>query len=137
MSRHAECARRFYDALNKRGIEALDSFFDSDVVVVEPPDLPDAATTHGLQAARAGLAKFTSLFDELGVTIEEPVVRGDRTFTTIHVVGTGTGSGATVELTRHDVLTWRDAKVVRAELNFDREAALRVFESEQDDREVR
>ena len=90
--------------------------------------MPDAATTHGIDAARAGLARFTSLFDAFVVTVEEMAQRGDRTFATIRFVGTGTGGGVAIDAIRHDVATWRDGRVVRFEAYFDRDTAVRAYE---------
>ena len=127
--RNAEAARRFYEAFNREGLDAIsDRHFHEDVVVVEPSELPDSAQTRGLQAARAGLAKFVDLFDDVVVAVDEILERDERTLTAIRVSAAGKESGAVVETTRFDLATWSDERVTRIELFFDREAAEAAFE---------
>jgi ketosteroid isomerase-like protein len=122
---NVELARRYYEAFNRVGLDAIsDEHFHDDVVVVEPPEMPDAAVTEGLEPARAGLARFVDLFDDLTVTIDEIVEKGERTLTAISFTATGKGSGAEVDGTRFDLATWRDGRVARLELFFDKAEAL-------------
>ncbi len=124
---NAELAKRFYEAFNREGLDAIsDEHFHDYVVVVEPPEMPDAATTQGLEAARAGLARFVDLFEYVGVTIDGVVAKGDRTFTTIDVFATGK-SGVETESTRFDIATWRDGRMTRLDLFFTREFADAAF----------
>ena len=124
---NAELAKRFYEAFNREGLNAINvEHLHDDVVVVEPPEMPDAAVTQGLEAARAGLARFVDLFEYVGVTIREVVAKGDRTFTTIDVSATGK-SGVATESTRFDVATWREGRMERLDLFFTRELADSAF----------
>ena len=128
---NAERARRFYEAFNRVGLDAIsDEHLHEDVVVVEPPDLPDAAETQGLKAARAGLAKFVDMFDAVTVAVDDVVVKGERTLTRISVTAAGKGSGASVDVVRFDIATWRDGRMARLDLFFDGERAASAFENE-------
>ena len=123
-------ARRFYEAFNREGLDAISvEHFHEDVVIDEPPELPDSAETHGLESARAGLARFVDLFDDVTVTIDEVVAKGERTLTTISFSGAGKGSGAAVDATRFDVATWRDGRIARMDLYFNGEQANVAFEA--------
>lgn len=127
---NSELARRFYEAFNREGLDAIsDEHFHDDVVIAEPRELPDSAETQGLESARAGLAKFVDHFDAVTVTIDEIVAKGGRTLATISVSAAGKGSGVTVDATRFDIATWRDGRMARLDLFFDGEEAEAAFES--------
>lgn len=129
---NAELARRFYEAFNREGLDAIsDEHFHEDVVIDEPPELPDSAETQGLESARAGLAKFVNHFDDVTVTIDEIVVKGERTLATISVSAAGKESGVAVDATRFDIATWHDGRIARMNLFFDSEQAEATFESEE------
>src|SRR5687768_5516333 len=105
---NAELARRYYEAFNRVGLDAISTeHFHDDVMVVEPPEMPDAAVTQGLEPARAGLARFVDLFDDVTVTIDEIVEKGEQTLTTISFSATGKGSGVAIDAPRFDIATWR------------------------------
>lgn len=130
MGENADRARQGYQAFNRVGLEAInDEFFHTDVVVAEPPELPDSTVTQGLDPARAGLVKFLELFDDVAVTADEIIERGDRTLAAIRFSGTGKGSGVAVDAARFDVATWRDGKISRMEAYLDREPAEKALDA--------
>jgi ketosteroid isomerase-like protein len=125
---NAELARRYYDAFNREGLDAISGeHFHDDVVVAEPPEMPDAAVTQGLESARAGLARFVELFDDVTVTVDEVVEKGERTLTTISVSAAGKGSGVALDSVRYDIATWSNGRIARLDLFFTRALAEEAF----------
>jgi ketosteroid isomerase-like protein len=109
--------RRAVDAYQRGDIETVLGILDSEVVVYQPPELPNAGTYKGHEGFMTWIGAWLEAWEEFTIEIEriEPV--GER-----HVVvdmlsrGVGKGSGIEVEQTLAYMWELRDGKAVAQHL---------------------
>jgi steroid delta-isomerase-like uncharacterized protein len=109
--------RRFYDALNKGDMDALDAFVAQDVVDHNP--LPNQAP--GLKGVKDAINVFRGGFPDIRVTNEDVLAEGNKVVVRSVGRGTNTGSmlgipatGKQVEFGSIDIFVVKDGKLVEA-----------------------
>jgi ketosteroid isomerase-like protein len=119
-----ETVRRFVDAFNRRELAAVIGDLDPDVELHEWPEAPEARTYRGADGVQEAIDGWFETWSWMHVEIVDVFATGNHVFVTLHQRAEGRGSEAQVELTSHNVYTFRDGKVVRVELFTEREPAL-------------
>lgn len=110
-----ETVALIYDGWARGDFEAGLEHFDSDVVYVLRPDLPDAGTYEGLEGLRRYTLGFLESWERVTIGLEWQQQEGDRILARVNQRGTGRGSGAEVGIDYFHVWTFRDGRVLRLE----------------------
>ena len=80
-------ARRFYEELNARNLDAFDEFMAADIIDHNPPPRQGP----GLAGIKATMAMYISAFSDAKAEIELVIAKGD--YVTIYYTGSGTHDG--------------------------------------------
>jgi ketosteroid isomerase-like protein len=113
-----------YAALNRNDIPAFTAVFDPQIERIEPSDLPQGGTYHGLEAVSAHIAKARSTWAEGGCEPEHFIVAGERVIVLIHVRVRLKTESTWRDGRTADVYTFRDGKVIQFRTFFDQGQAL-------------
>jgi len=116
--------RRVYRDWGRGDFRAGTELFDSQIVLVLRPPLPETGTYHGPEAIGGYMRGFLEAWDEAAIAGEDFTVAGDRVLVSVHQQATGIGSGAPVDMRYFQVWTFRDGRVIRIESIHDRSEAL-------------
>ena len=81
-------------------------------VVMNPSD---EGPSYGFDAMRADWERWTSVFEDLRVTVEEIIDGGDQVVVVAHHEGLGQKSGVKVDTRFYEVYTLREGKVSRVD----------------------
>lgn len=125
-----EIVRRALEVFNRGGVEAVISggFWSPEVVFdFSTTAIPGLGVYRGYDEIRAFFEEdwFAAFpFEEWEVEFEELVDHGDQVIAMSRQRGRGTSSGAAAELEFTQIVTVRDAEIVRDEFYLDRQEAL-------------
>ena len=99
-------ARRFFEAVNRDDLDALDDLATDDIVGHVSPVVPFPGRGEGLAGVKEKIAALRAAFPDAEVTLEDLVVQGDLTAARLTLRGTHEGealglapTGAAVEVT--------------------------------------
>ena len=117
-------ARAFIDAYNRRDFDAAVESFDPDIDWVLPAH-QSSDSGRGPDEVRRFWEGLDETFEELRLEPQEFVDDGDQVATRLRYYGRGKGSGIVVEgELYHQVVTFRDGRMVRIEYFTDWDQAL-------------
>jgi uncharacterized protein len=117
-------ARAFIDAHNRRDFDAAVESFDPDIDWVLPAH-QSSDSGRGPDEVRRFWEGLDETFEELRLDPQEFVDDGDQVATRLRYYGRGKGSGIVVEgELYHQVVTFRDGRMVRIEYFTDWDKAL-------------
>lgn len=120
-----EAVRLGYDAYQRRDWELLQQGSHPDVVIVQPPDVPDAKTYEGPTAFAEAAADWPSQWEDFTLELVELIdVSPDKVVSVTHHHGRGAESGIEMDFTVAYVHTLRDGLLARMEMFFSRDEAL-------------
>ena len=123
-SENVALVRRYIEDFNRRDFESLIADTDPAVELSEWPEAPGAQTYHGQDGLRQAFGKWFESWEWMHLDIAELIDAGDHVLVGLNQRARGSGSGIEVEITSHNVYTFRDGKVTRLQLFIDREPAL-------------
>ena len=87
---------------------------------------PDSAVHRGVAAITKHHERWIESYPDLRLKGSEAKANGDRVFAWVRVVGHGAGSGLPVDMRLAHVLTFRDGKIARVGVYYDRSDALKA-----------
>lgn len=116
--------RQYIEAFNRRDIESVVADLAPDGELHEWHDAPGAQSYRGPEGVRAAMDTWFETWEWMELDIKEIVDLGDRVLVTLHQRAKGRGSGIEVEITSHNVYTFRNEKVTRIQLFIERAPAL-------------
>ena len=116
--------RRYVEAFNRRDLDSVAADMDPDVRLDEWHDAPGAQSYRGPAGVRAAMDTWFETWEWMQLDVKDIVDAGARVLITLHQRAKGRGSGIEVEITSHNVYTFRDGKVTRIQLFTEREPAL-------------
>ena len=124
----AETVRRFFEALNR---SRTGDFFPADLFdpAVEfdfSRRLVDPGVYRGLEAVRRWVEEEWAVYGAIEIVPEEVISVGDKLVASVVARGMGVLSGAAVEASVVNVLTFRAGRLLRLEYFGDREEAMRA-----------
>ena len=99
---------------------------DPEIEWIEDPRRADSRTYRGHEGVLASWKRWLDGFDQYGAVLEEVVDCGDRVLVSSRESGRGAISGATVDATNYQVLTFREGKVLRYQEFYDEADARRA-----------
>jgi ketosteroid isomerase-like protein len=116
--------RRYVEEFNRGDFDSVIANADPAVELSEWPEAPGAQTYHGPDGVRQAFEKWFETWEWMNLDIVELTDAGDHVLVSLNHRARGSGSGIEVEITSHNVYSFRDGKVVRVQLFIDREPAL-------------
>jgi ketosteroid isomerase-like protein len=124
--KNVEILKQVNAAANRGDLEAVAASYAPDVVwhdLQHGPDVP--AAVHGLEAVKQLWSDWLDVFPDLRIDISEYIDLGDTVVCPTHWHGSGSGSGAHVDLHVVDVYELQDGRVLRVTTGYEsKEAAL-------------
>lgn len=112
-----------FDAFNRGDFDAAVTYFDPDIVWLDPSEVPDAGVHHGPEQVKALWRSFAEQWTDMRMDPLEFAESGDRTLVRVHFSGKGRESGAPMEIEFFQLWTIRDACALRVDSFLSREAA--------------
>jgi len=121
----AELLQGALDAIERRDAGWLVEHCTPDVVIVQPPEVPDSKSYDGAEGAAEAMLDWSPIWEDLRIELLEVVGSDDRVAvgaTRHHARGLGSG----IEMDFEVFYVYRvvDRKLSRVEMYFDREQAL-------------
>jgi ketosteroid isomerase-like protein len=121
----AELVRRGFDALQQGELDLFDEMSTPDLVLIQPPEVPDAKTYEGRGAVREAMEDWPNQWEDFRLDLLEIVEIGDDVAVSVtRHRGRGSGSGIEMDFEVFYVHQGRDGKLARMEMFFSREQAL-------------
>ena len=115
MSReNVELAYRFYDAVNRRDLDAWLSVTDEDAELVSILVSVEGGY-HGHEGFRRWWEHVFNAFPDYKIDVEEVRDLGNLTVAAICLHGHGSGSGAPIDQSLSQAIEWRDGRATRVE----------------------
>jgi ketosteroid isomerase-like protein len=95
---NVEIVRAAFDAYLRGDMETLLGLMDPEIVVMQPPEVPDGSTPlHGHAGVMEAIAAWPEQWDDYRIEIAQIIDAGDRVAVRTHQRGRGKGSGVAVE----------------------------------------
>ena len=109
--KNVEIVKAAFNAWSRRDIASMLDLVDPEIVVVQPPDVPDAMTRHGRAGVMEAIAAWPEQWDDYQIEILQIADADDHVVVRTHQRGRGRGSGVEVEDEIWFVLGFRNGKV--------------------------
>jgi ketosteroid isomerase-like protein len=87
---------------------------------------PDSTVHSGVAAIAEHHERWIDSYPDLKLERLEAKANGDQVFAWVRVVGHGAGSGLAVDMDLAHVVTFRDGKIARVDVYYDRSEALKA-----------
>jgi ketosteroid isomerase-like protein len=126
MSREGvELIKRGFEEIKRGNLSWAEEMTHPDVVMVQPPEVPDAKTYEGRTAWAEAIADWPSQWEDFEMDLLEVIDVGDDTYVLVtRHRGRGRESGIDMDFRVFYVQRYRDGKLARVEMFFSREQAL-------------
>ncbi len=110
--KNVEIVRAAFDAWSRGDIDSILQLVDPEIVVMQPPEVPDAMTRHGRAGVMDAIGAWPGQWDDYRIEIVQIVEAGDHVAVRAHQRGRGKGSGVEVEGETWFVFGFRNGKVM-------------------------
>jgi ketosteroid isomerase-like protein len=120
-----DLVRLGFEAIQRGDMAAFDGMTTEDLVMVQPPEVPDSKTYEGRDAIADSLEDWPKQWEDFRMDLIEIIDAGDEAavMVTRHR-GRGRESGIEMDFEVFYVQRGRDGKLARTEMFFSREQAL-------------
>jgi ketosteroid isomerase-like protein len=130
---NVEIVNAAFDAYFRGDMESVLRLMDPEIVVIQPPEVPDATPLHGHPGVMDAIAAWPEQWDDYQLEIVQMVDAGEHVVVRTHQRGRGKRSGVEVEDEIWFVLGFRNGKVAEWRMfGVEREALKAAGLSEQD-----
>lgn len=120
-----ELVRAGFVAVARGDFSLVEEMSQPDVVMSQPPEVPDAKTYEGPSAIRAAMADWPSQWEDFRMDLLELIDAGDGVVVSVtRHRGRGRQSGIEMDFEVFYVHRLNEGKLARLEMFFDREQAL-------------
>jgi ketosteroid isomerase-like protein len=113
-----------YAAMTRRDYAAMEEFFDADIEVREPPELPGASVSRGRAGAVRILMKLQEAFADMEFRTHDFRQIDDCVLVSMDWLGRGVGSGVQSRVGLWHLWWFRNGLAVRVHAYLDRAQAL-------------
>jgi ketosteroid isomerase-like protein len=125
MSReNVEIVRRYVEAFNQGGPEAVRDLCDPDVEYCEDPKFPEARVYRGVDAVMRQFHEFGAAFEDYRFELEDLLLAGEKVVVIVQEHAVGQASGAKIDRRTGWIGTLRAGKILRLEIFLEPEDAL-------------
>jgi ketosteroid isomerase-like protein len=122
---NVELVRLGYEAFREGNWELVQENSHPDLVIVQPPEVPDAKTYRGPHAFADAAADWPSQWEDFKLELVELIdVDDERVIAVTRHHGRGAESGIEMDFTVAYLNTLRDSKLARVDMFFSRAQAL-------------
>ena len=108
---NVEIVRTAFDAYFRGDMESVFSLVDPEIVVMQPPEMPDAMPRHGHAGVMEAIAVWPEQWDDYQLEIVQIVDAGSHVAVRTHQRGRGRRSGVVVEDEIWFVAVFRNGKI--------------------------
>ena len=120
-----EAVRRVYREWAKGNFRAGPELYDPNLVLVQPPDLPESGVYLGMEGVRRYMEAFLDAWERITIEVEDIIETGDTLVAQVVQRAVGKESGIEpTELEYFQVWTFRGDRVIRLDVLRDRAEAL-------------
>jgi uncharacterized protein len=126
MSReNVEAVRSVWDAYARRDVQAMQILCSPDIVITQPPEVPDSKQYEGLPGVAQSIEDWPRQWDDFQLDVVEVVDANESQVVAMtHQRGRGHTSGLELDFDVAFVHTMRDGKISRVDMFLDRDQAL-------------
>jgi ketosteroid isomerase-like protein len=119
-----DLVRLGFEALQRGDMAAFDGMTTPDLVLVQPPEVPDAKTYEGQGAVAASMEDWPNQWEDFRMDLIEVVDAGDEVAVSVtRHRGRGRESGIEMDFEVFYLQRGRNGKLARVEMFFNREQA--------------
>jgi ketosteroid isomerase-like protein len=123
----AELVEQGFEAVKEGDLDLFDEMSTPDLVMTQPPEVPDAKTYEGQDAVRKSLEDWPAQWEDFRMDLLEVVgLDDDVALSVTRHRGRGRGSGIEMDFEVFYVHWGREGKLARLEMFFNREQALKA-----------
>jgi len=120
-----DLVRLGFEAIERGDMAVFDGMTTEDLVLVQPPEVPDTKTYEGRTAIVDAMEDWPKQWDDFRMDLIEIIDAGDEVAVSVtRHRGRGHGSGIEMDFEVFYVQRGRDGKLARMEMFFSREQAL-------------
>ena len=120
-----DLVRLGFEAIERGDMAVFDGMTTEDLVLVQPPEVPDAKTYEGWNAIAESLEDWPKQWEDFRMDLIEIIDAGDEVAVSVtRHRGRGRESGIEMDFEVFYVQRGRDGKLARLEMFFSREQAL-------------
>jgi ketosteroid isomerase-like protein len=124
---NVELSRRSFEAIGRGDFAFIQDLLAADVVIVQPPEVPDAKTYEGREAVRKSWEDWPKQWEGFRLELLEIIDVDDETVISVtRQSGRGRESGIEMEFEVFFVARIRDGLTIRMEMYFGRDQALKA-----------
>jgi ketosteroid isomerase-like protein len=122
---NVELVKLGFDAFQRRDVDVMREGCHPDVVIVQPPEVPDAKSYEGHAGIAEAFEDWPSQWEDFRMDLVELVDLNDsQVLAVVRQRGRGAHSGIEMDFTLAYLQTFRDGKLARMEMFMTREQAL-------------
>jgi ketosteroid isomerase-like protein len=122
---NVELVRLGFEAVARGDLALMEEFTESDAVMVQPPEVPDAKSYEGRGAIREAMQDWPTQWEDFRMDLVELIDAGDDVVVSVtRHRGRGRESGIEMDFEVFYVHRLRDGRLARLEMFFSREQAL-------------
>ena len=120
-----DLVRLGFEAIERGDLAVFDGMTTEDLVLVQPPEVPDAKTYEGRSALADSMEDWPNQWEDFRMDLVEIIDAGDEVAVSVtRHRGRGRESGIEMDFEVFYVQRGRDGKLARVEMFFSREQAL-------------
>ena len=120
-----DLVRLGFEAIERGDLAVFDGMTTEDLVLVQPPEVPDAKTYEGRSAIADSMEDWPNQWEDFRMDLVEIIDAGDEVAVSVtRHRGRGRESGIEMDFEVFYVQRGRDGKLARVEMFFSREQAL-------------
>ncbi len=120
-----DLVRLGFEAIERGDLAVFDGMTTDDLVLVQPPEVPDAKTYEGRSALADSMEDWPNQWEDFRMDLVEIIDAGDEVAVSVtRHRGRGRESGIEMDFEVFYVQRGRDGKLARVEMFFSREQAL-------------
>ncbi|HKR99739.1 MAG TPA: nuclear transport factor 2 family protein [Candidatus Dormibacteraeota bacterium] len=126
-SENVALVRLGFEAIARGDLALVEEFTESDAVMIQPPEVPDAKTYEGRGAIREAMEDWPTQWEDFRMDLVEVIdAGGDAVVSVTRHRGHGRESGIEVDFEVFYVFRLRRGRLARMEMFLTREQALEV-----------